>query len=114
VRWLIDEMFPAEVATELAGRGHDARAAVHGLRGWTDEQLLELAWPRLVLWSPRVVDFVRLLQDRTATGGAVTPVVFVLKSNLPRDPARLGRTLADRLDAWTDDHPDPFPTAYWL
>jgi hypothetical protein len=83
-------MFPAEVATELAGRE-----------------------PRAVV-TENVVDFVRLVQDRMATGGAVPPVIFVLKSNLPRDAGRLGRTLADRLDAWTDDHPDPFPTAYWL
>lgn len=115
MRWLIDEMFPAETAAELGERGHDARAAGHDLRALTDEQLLDVAVAEeRVLVTENVVDFVRLLQRRVADGGAVAAVVFVLKSSLPRDPPRLGRALAERLAAWADDHPEPFPTAYWL
>jgi len=114
VRWLIDEMFPAAVAAELEDRGHDARAVVHDLRGLTDGQLLDVAVAeRRVLVTENVVDFARLLQDRRGEAD-VAAVVFALKSGLPRDPARLARALAERLDTWTGDHRDPFPTAYWL
>lgn len=115
MRWLIDEMFPAAVAAELEHQGHDARAAVRDLRALTDEQLLDVAVTQgRVVVTENVVDFARLLQDRLAGGSEVAPVVFALKSGLPRDPARLSRALAERLDAWVQHHPAPFPTAYWL
>ena len=108
-------MFPAEGAVELGKRGYDARAAVQDLRALTDEQLLDVAVAEeRVLVTENVVDFVELLQDRLSRGGDVVPVVFVLKSALPRDALRLSRALAERLDAWADEHPEPFPTAYWL
>jgi hypothetical protein len=108
-------MFPAEVAMELGKRGHDARAAVQDLRALTDEQLLDVAVvEERVLVTENVADFVRLLQDRLGHGGDVAPVVFALKSALPRDAMRLSRALAERLDAWADEHAEPFPTAYWL
>ena len=115
MRWLIAEMLPAEVAVELGKRGHDARAAVEDLRALTDEQLLDVAVAEeRVLATENVVDFVELLQDRLGYDGAVVPVVFVLRSALPREAKRLSRALAERLDAWAEEHPEPFPTAYWL
>lgn len=115
MRWLIDEMFSAEVAAQLGERGHDAPAAVQSLRALTDAQLLDVAVAEgRVLVTENVVDFVGLLQERVAGGDDVAPVVFVLKASLPRDPGRLARVLAGRLDAWAGVHPDPFPTAYWL
>jgi hypothetical protein len=115
VRWLIDEMFPAEVAMELGKRGHAATAAVQVLRALTDGQLLDVAVAEgRVLVTENVGDFVGLLQDRLGHGGDAAPVVFVVKSALPRDAMRLSRALAERLDAWADGHPEPFPTAYWL
>lgn len=115
MRWLVDEMFPAETAAELRTRGHDARAAALDLRALTDEQLLDVAVAEgCVLVTENVVDFVRLLQRRLADGCELAPVVFVLKSSLPRDPRRLSRALAERLAAWAGDHREPFPTAYWL
>lgn len=115
MRWLIDEMFPHTVAAELGDHGHDARAAVRDLRALTDEQLLDVAVAQgRVVVTENVVDFARLLQDRLAGGSDVAPVVFALKSGLPRDPARLSRALAEQLDAWARHHPAPFPTAYWL
>ncbi|MEX0658223.1 MAG: DUF5615 family PIN-like protein [Egibacteraceae bacterium] len=114
MKWLIDEMFPAAVAAELEDRGHGARAAVHDLRGLTDAQLLDVAVAEgRVLVTENVVDFARLLQVRQGEAG-VAAVVLALKSGLPRDPARLARALAERLDAWARDHRDPFPTAYCL
>ena len=108
-------MFPGEVAAQLGERGHDARAAVQSLRALTDEELLDVAAVEgRVLATENVVDFVGLLQERVAGEGDVAPVVFVLKANLPRDPGRLARVLAERLDVWAGGHPDPFPTAYWL
>jgi hypothetical protein len=112
---LLDEMFPAEACEELHRRGHDARAAARDLRGSTDEDLLDLAIVESrALVTENVVDVVRLLQDRIAAGREAAPVVFVLKSTLPRDAQQLVRALADRLDAWAAEHPDPFPTAHWL
>jgi hypothetical protein len=106
-------MFPAEVAVELGKRGHDARAAVQDLRALTDEQLLDVAVAEeCVLVTENVIDFVGLLQGRLGHGGDVVPVVFALKSALPRDAMRLSRALAERLDAWADEHSEPFPTAY--
>lgn len=108
-------MFPAGVATELRKRGHDARAAVQDLRALTDEQLLDAAIAEeRVLVTENVVDFVGLLEDRLGHGGQLAPVVFVLKSALPRDAMQLSRALAGRLDAWAAEHAEPFPTAYWL
>lgn len=100
---------------ELGKHGHDACAAVEDLRALTDEQLLDIAVAEgRVLVTENVVDFFGLLQDRLGHGGDVVPVVFVLKSALPRDAMRLSRALAERLDAWTGEHGEPFPTAYWL
>lgn len=115
MRWLIDEMFPAEVAVALGERGHDAHAAVLSLRALTDGQLLDVAVAEeRVLVTENVVDFVGLLQERVGGGDDVAPVVFVPKAGLPRDAGRLARVLAGRLDAWAGRHPEPFPTAYWL
>jgi hypothetical protein len=115
VRWLIDEMLPAGVVQKLRDRGHDAKAAVEELRGLTDMQLFEVAVEeRRVLVTENVVDFVALLEQRLASGGAGAPVVFVLKRALPRDAGRLAESLAARLHGWAGSHPDPFPSAYWL
>lgn len=115
MKWVIDEMFPAEVAAALQEREHDARAAVHDLRALTDAQLFDVAVAEgRVVATENVVDFVQLLQDRVAEGREVAPVVFAMKSNLPREPERLSRVLAERLDKWARHHPDPFPTAYRL
>lgn len=108
-------MLPAEVAVELGERGHEARAAVQDLRALTDEQLLDVAVAEgRVLVTENVVDFVELLHDRLSRGGDGVPVVFVVKSALPRDQMRLSPALAGRLVAWAEEHPEPFPTAYWL
>lgn len=115
MRWLIDEMFSASVAAELERRGHHARAVVSDLRGLTDDQVLETAVADgRVLVTENVVDFVALLEQRHGAGEASAPVVFVRKQRLPRDPHRLSRVLADRLDRWAEAHPEPLATAYWL
>lgn len=108
-------MFPPGVSDELVSLGHDARAAARELRGLTDEQLLDTAVAEgRVLVTENVVDYVALLEARIAARGAVAPVVFVMKASLPAGPGRLSSTLAARLDAWSTDHPEPVPTAYWL
>ena len=95
--------------------GGMTRAAVQDLRALTDEQLLDVAVAEeRVLVTENVVDFVALLQEYVGHGSDVVPVVFVLKTSLPRDAMRLSRALAERLDAWAEEHPEPFPTAYWL
>lgn len=115
MRWLIDEMFPVQVAEHLEEVGHGARAAVAELRGLTDEQLFDVATvEERVLVTENVADFVALLQQRIAATRQLTPVVFVSKADPPADPGAFASTLAGRLEDWAQLHPDPAPTAYWL
>lgn len=115
MRWLVDEMFPADVSDRLDELGHDARAAVRDLRGLDGAAVLDVAVAEgRVLVTENVVDYVALLEYRIASGGSVATVVFALKSDLLRDPGALGADLARRLDVWAREHPEPFATAYWL
>lgn len=51
---------------------------------------------------------------RIARGEEVATVAFACKADLPRDCGALTAEPADRLERRAADHPDPFPTAYWL
>lgn len=116
MRWLIDEMFPAAVADQLADVGHDAKAVgASELRGVDDHEVFAAAvsGSRTIV-TENVNDYMACLEGRIAQGEEVTAVVFARKVDLPRDSGGLTVELADRLHRWAVDHPDPFPTVYWL
>jgi predicted nuclease of predicted toxin-antitoxin system len=116
VRFLIDEMFSPEVASLLRDAGHDATHVFEaGLQAATDNDVLTLASAQArTVVTENASDFLPLLDARIAAGIEVTPVVIVLKSNLPRGAGAMSRALADRLDAWAQERTDPYHYVHWL
>ncbi len=116
MRFLIDEMFGPEVASCLGALGHDA---VHvrelGMGGAPDDDVLAraVAEGRIVV-TENAADFLILLEQRTAAGLPVTPVVVAPKRHLPRSAGALAPALAERLARWAEDHPAPYRHAHWL
>ena len=115
MRFLIDEMFGAEVAVELVKAGHDGmHLAEAGLIGASDADVLARAVADdRVLVTENGPDFLMLLDQRSALGLALTPVVVALKRRLGRG-ATMNRALADRLVRWATDNPDPYRHVHWL
>jgi predicted nuclease of predicted toxin-antitoxin system len=116
VRFLIDEMFGAEVRSRLEKAGHDA---VHvrdlGLAGAADRDVLASAAEsdRTVV-TENAVDFVPLLDARTSAGLSVTPVVIALKRTLPSGAGAMNHALVERLARWAEANPDPYRHVHWL
>lgn len=116
MRFLVDEMFGADVARRLTEAGHDA-FHVHdvGLSGAADHDVLVRAVEDgLVVVTENAVDFVPLLEQRSAAGLPSTPVVIALKRGLPRGAGAMNGALADRLARWAEEHPDPYHHVHWL
>ncbi len=114
MKWLIDEVFPHAVAEELRSRDHDAVAVFElDLQGTPDEDVFDLAVNegRIVV-TENFADFAVLVEHRQGADRPCTPVVFVRKSSLPVGGA-LATHLADRLDAWAHDNPDPYHGLHW-
>jgi hypothetical protein len=106
VRFLIDEMFPANTAQHL--RQDDDNAAEHvsevGLAGATDPEVAAYARAHgLVLVTENVADFAQV-EDSV--------IVFVLKRHLPAGGAQ-GAALAALLRRWTTEHPRPYVGHHW-
>jgi hypothetical protein len=104
--FLIDEMFPAAAANLLLDKyGHDAvRVTEVGLRGAPDIQVAATARAesRAVV-TENVADY---FAEREVV------LVFVLKRNLPVGGGQAA-ALADVLDRWTHEHPDPYLGPHW-
>lgn len=116
MRFLVDEMFGSDVADRLDLAGH---GAVHvrdlGLAGAPDSDVLARAVEdRWIVVTENAVDFIPLLDSRTAAGLAVTPVVIALKKNLPVGAGAMCHALVKKLVKWADDNPDPYPHVHWL
>lgn len=109
-------MFSEEVAGLLRAAGHEtAHVAELGLRAAADTDLLNLAATQSrVVVTENAADFLPLLDERIAAGVEVTPVLIVLKSNLPHDAHAMIRALAAKLAAWADQHTDPYHYVHWL
>lgn len=116
MRFLIDEMFGALVAVHLIEAGHDALHVVGaGLAGAPDADVLARAVAdNRVLVTENALDFVPLLDERSAAGLGLTPVVIALKPALPRGGPAMNRALADRLVRWAKDSADPYRHIHWL
>lgn len=116
MRFLIDEMFGPAVAERLRRAGHDAQQVGDvGLSGAEDASVL--AWSavqsRFVV-TENAVDFVPLLDQRSAANEPLTPVVIALKRTLPKEAGVLAHRLSQRLCRWADEHPEPYRHVHWL
>lgn len=105
MRFLIDAMLPPGTCGLLLRRDHDAVTPTDlGAHNLPDDTLIEIAgadgW---VVVTENAVDFAH------ATS---CTVLLVRKDWWPHDA--LAARLADSLDRWAHDHPDPGPWAHWL
>jgi predicted nuclease of predicted toxin-antitoxin system len=116
VRFLVDEMFGPDVVDQLMVQGHDAVDVRDlGLVGADDATVLACAAKDArVLVTENAADFIPLLDQRAATGERLTPVLVVLKRNLPRGARPMGNALARRLHSWSQANPDPYRHVHWL
>lgn len=116
MRFVIDEMFSPDTASQLRDAGHDAVHLIDvRLDGSDDGTVLSWAVAQdRVLVTENARDFVPLLDRRIAAGKSVCAVVVALKKNLPREAARMTNALAQGLEAWAKDHREPFPHVHWL
>lgn len=116
MRFVIDEMFSPAVARQLRDMGHDSESVLDlGMAGAEDSRVLaHAAMDGSVLVTENAVDFVPLLDQRTAANEPVTPVVIALMRTLPRDAGALAHRLAIRLGKWAAEHRAPYPHVHWL
>lgn len=89
MRILLDEMYSAALAKELASHDIEAVTAVElGLAGLSDHDLLEAAVDGgFVLLTENVSDFARLVADRLAAGAHHPGVLIALSSRFSRRPS---------------------------
>ncbi len=115
MRFLLDEMYGEHVAELLRTRGHEA---VHvrdvGLGGATDRDVLaRAADERRTLVTENAADFLPLLDQRQSAGMPMTPVLVARTAGRGVSGA-LHTRLAEAIDAWAADEPDPYRHAHWL
>lgn len=106
MRLLLDEMFPRAAATWLS-EGHD-HDAVHvcevGLSGADDTTVAAFARrDHRALVTENIADVTREPE---------LVLVCALTRTLPSGGAQ-ARALADLLDRWASDHPDPYLGQHW-
>lgn len=90
MRLLLDEMYPARLASALRGRGVDAEAVDEcpPLRGLADEELLVIAAAEgRALVTENVADFMRLYGEWGGSGRAHGGIVIALSGRFSRTPA---------------------------
>lgn len=90
-------MYPATIAEQLRGRGHDV-VSIHDpdyrrLEGAPDEEIFAIAAAEArALVIENVPDFRRLEADALASGRPTPVLVFTTKRQFPRgEPATIGR-----------------------
>jgi Domain of unknown function (DUF5615) len=105
MRFLLDAMFPPQVADLLKQRGDDAvTPGTLGAHNLPDDVLIELATEeRRVIVTEIASDFARV---------ATCSVVLILKSWWLSEA--LAVRLADALNRWAGANPDSGPWAHWL
>lgn len=114
MKWLIDEMLPDSIAVVLNDKGHDAvSAASLGIRGAQDSEVLQIAvTEHRVLVTENFADFASLIEIRQQHNEECTPVVFVRKAAFPSGGALASR-VAEHLDRWAADNPEPYAGLHW-
>lgn len=113
MRFLVDEMFGADVARLL---GEFGLSAVHvtdvGLGGASDADVLATAIAESrVLVTENVSDFGPLIAQRRE-GGEVTAVLIVLR--LGRGVGQtLHESVAEAVVGWARENPEPYSDIHW-
>ena len=116
MRFLIDEMFGADVAERLRSAGHDAVHVTEVDLGATDDSLILrfAAAEARVTVTENAVDYLPLIDQLVGEGVVIAPVVIVLKRHLPRSAGALSQRMTEKLVAWAEANPSPYPHAHWL
>jgi predicted nuclease of predicted toxin-antitoxin system len=116
VRFLIDEMFGANLVAHLHAAGFDAdHVQSLGLGGAEDRDVLaRAAEDDSIVVTGNAADVIPLLDTRTAAGLPTPPVVIALERNLPADAGAMHHALADKLAHWAKDHPNPYRHVHHL
>lgn len=116
MRFLLDEMYPPSAAAGLRSLGHDATDVRElGLLAVPDVDILTRAVEAdRVLITENMRDFAPLVERRVVQGRPLIPVVFALKSALPKGSGAMGAALAERLNDWSLKHPEPYRHVHWL
>jgi len=120
VKLLLDEMYPPAVAARLSQDGHDAVsvAADTDLSGLDDAAVCDYALStRRAVVTENAADFLRILQQRVASGQPAPSLIIATNRSFPRR-ARLfiGRAVR-ALSSFCDSHPGDDPQAgavHWL
>lgn len=115
MRWLLDEMLPRAAVDALNERGHEAVNVVDiDMRGASDDTVYATAveQSRIVVTEDED-DFERVLMQAFAAGGPVVPIVVVRKARFGRGGSMPYR-LAEALDRWSVENPEPFVGAHYL
>lgn len=105
MRFLIDGMFPAQVADRLRSAGHDAVTPDQlGAHNLTDDVLIQIASAEeRVIVTENASDFAHV---------TTCEVLFVRKSWWPVEG--LTASIAEALIRWAAAHPDPGPWPHWM
>ncbi len=117
MKLLLDEMYPAAIATALRERGHDAMAVQDedDLRELGDEALFATARDlgRVVV-TENVKDFAPIEARLRAQGEHHPGLVFTSNRSFPRHRQRFIGAMVDALDKLAADDPACQDTTYWL
>ena len=105
MRFLIDAMLPPDICTMLRERGHDAVTPTDlGAHNLPDDTLIEHAGAED-----------RVIVTENAADFAPTTSCAVLLIRKAWWPSKCMATpLADSVDRWASDHPEPGHWAHWL
>ncbi len=115
MKFLLDEMYSERVAELLRERGHDAvHVRAIGLGGAPDTDVLNRAVDdHRTLVTENASDFLPLLDQRQSAGLAMTTVLVAITAGRGVGGALHAR-LAQDIDSWATDQPDPYTHAHWL
>jgi hypothetical protein len=116
---MLDEMYPARIAEQLRGRGHDVSAVTDRpeLRSLADPDIFAAAQreTRTVV-TENIRDFASLADGADHRGEVHFGAVFVRPARYPRGQQRMIGSLITALDRLLRDHPsdEPMSIRLWL
>lgn len=119
MRLLLDEMYPAVLAGQLRGRGHDVAAVTERpeLRSLADADVLRVCQgERRAIVTENIADFVRIADVADQGGTAHHGLVLIDPAKFPRGRLRTIGRLVTSLDHCLRERPGDRPTSlrFWL